>query len=110
MSSGKWMQPVVIEDAGIENAVIEDLEECTNDEDEYSDDGDEYAIVMLYCTAFSAYRLAKNTGGRPGQGQRRYQEPDREVKVPGFPSPEAKIPETALGRGSGGIRHIFENG
>ena len=41
MSSGKWMQPVVIEDAGIENAVIEDLEECTNDEDEYSDDGDE---------------------------------------------------------------------
>ena len=36
------MQPVVIE-----NAMIEDLEECTNDEDEYSDDGDEYAIVIL---------------------------------------------------------------
>ncbi len=35
------MQPVVIEDAG-----IEDIEEYTNDEDEYSDDGDEYAIVM----------------------------------------------------------------
>ena len=47
------MQPVVIG-----NAMIEDLEECTNEQDEYSDDGDEYAIVMLYRTAFSAYRLA----------------------------------------------------